>query len=338
VKLGRYLLKRLGLLILVLIGTSVLSFVLVRVAPGDPARMLLPPQAGPEDVAKVREQMGLDQPYIVQYGRYVAGLLHGDLGFSYHTGRPVLDEFVMRLPATIELSVLSFLLAAVVGIWLGVQSALHQNGPIDHAARVFSIAGISAPSFWIGLLGIYLFYYKLGWAPAPTGRLDLLTSATVERFTGFMLLDAVLQWDWAMFADALAHLALPVLVLAFSFLAMICRLTRAGMLDVMNQDYIRFAKTCGIRRLRIVWEYALRNGIRPVLTMLGLFFAQLLGGVVFVETVFNWSGIGRFAVESIAFLDYSPIQGFIIFMAVVYVLMNLIVDVLYMIIDPRVRY
>jgi len=338
VKLGRYLLKRMALLVLVLLGTSVLSFVLVRVAPGDPARMLLPPQAGPEDVALVREQMGLDQPYVVQYGRYVAGLLRGDLGFSYHTGRTVLQEFVTRLPATVELSLLSFILAAGIGIWLGVKSALHQNRLVDHVARVFSIAGISAPSFWIGLLAIYVFYYKLGWSPAPTGRLDLMMSASVDHVTGFMLLDAVLAWDWAMFVDALAHLVLPTLVLAFSFLAMICRLTRAGMLDVMNQDYIRFAKTCGIRRMRIVWEYALRNGIRPVLTMLGLFFAQLLGGVVFVETVFNWPGIGRFAVESIAYLDYSPIQGFIIFMAVVYVLMNLIVDVLYMVIDPRVRY
>jgi peptide/nickel transport system permease protein len=153
-----------------------------------------------------------------------------------------------------------------------------------------------------------------------------------------MLLDSVLQWDWAMFADAFAHLVLPTLVLALSFLAMICRLTRAGMLDVLNQDYIRFSRTCGIRPFRIIWQYALRNGIRPVLTMLGLFFAQLLGGVVFVETVFNWPGMGRFAVESIAYLDYSPIQGFIIFMAAVYVMMNLVVDVLYMIIDPRVRY
>jgi len=336
--LGQYILKRLILAVMVLFGTSVLTFVVVRVVPGDPARMVLPPQAGPEDVAAARERMGLDQPYIVQYNRYIIGLLHGDFGYSYHTGRTVLEEFITRLPATIELSILSLFLAAVIGIWLGVECALHQNGVVDHVARVFSITGVSAPSFWIGLLAIYVFYYKLGWAPAPTGRVSLMTAASLHRITGFVLLDAVLQSNWKAFGDALAHLALPTLTLAYTFLAMICRLTRAGMLEVLRQDYIQFAETCGIRRIRIIWQYALRNGIRPVLTMLGLFFAQLLGGVVFIETVFNWPGIGRFAVESISYLDYSSVQGFLVFMAMVYVLMNLVVDILYMAIDPRVRY
>jgi len=334
---SNYLLKRMLLLVVVLIGASILSFLLVRIAPGDPARMLLPPQASPEDIARMRTQMGLDRPYHEQYLMYMTNLIHGDLGFSHHTGRPVLEEFRMRLPATIELSVLSLGLATVVGIWLGVMSALNKDKFIDHAARVVSIAGISAPSFWIGLLAIFAFYYLLGWAPAPTGRVDVMVKS-VQSITGLMLVDSALTRNWVLFRDALSHLALPVLVLSFSFLAMICRLTRAGMLEVMEQDYIKFAQCCGISRSRVVWRYALRNAVRPVITMLGLFVAQLLGGVVFVETVFNWPGIGRYAVESLWYLDYTPIQGFIIFMAIIYVVMNLAIDLLYMALDPRVQY
>lgn len=324
-------------MIAVLVGSSIISFVLVRVVPGDPARMLLPPQAGQEDIAKVRKEMGLDKPYHEQYLNYVSHLIRGDLGFSHHTGNPVITEFQLRLPATIELSVLSLTIATILGIGLGVVSALYQNRFIDHAARVFSISGVSAPTFWIGLLAIFFFYHKLGWAPAPSGRLGVMTEP-VSGITGFLLMDTLLKGNVSQFLEALGHLVLPTAVLAFSFLAMICRLTRAGMLEVMRQDYIRFAACCGVERWRIVWHYALKNGIRPVLTMLGLFFAQILGGVVFIEIVFNWPGIGRYAVESIGHLDYAPIQGFIIFMAVVYVVMNLIVDIVYMWVDPRVHY
>jgi len=334
---SRYLVRRMLLLVVVLVGASVLSFALVRIAPGDPARMLLPPQASQEDVARMRTRLGLDRPYYEQYMRYLRELLQGDLGFSHHTGKSVVEEFKTRLPATMELSVLSLVLATIVGVWLGVLSALYKNKLADHIARVVSIAGISAPSFWIGLLAIFVFYYKLGWAPAPTGRVDI-TSGSIQLTTGLLLIDSVLDQNWALFRDALAHLALPVLVLSFSFLAMICRLTRAGMLEVLEQDYIKFAQSCGINRARIIWRYALRNAIRPVLTMLGLFVAQLLGGVVFIETVFNWPGIGRYAVESLWYLDYTPIQGFIIFMAVIYVVMNLVIDLLYMALDPRVQY
>lgn len=334
---SRYLLKRIAFMILVLIGASILSFVLVRIVPGDPARILLPPQAKQEDIDRMKEKMGLDEPYIKQYSQYIKSLLKGDLGFSYHTGRSVVDEFKWRLPATIELSMLSLLLAALVGIWLGVISATNKNGFADHASRLFSIGGISAPGFWIGLLCIYVFYYKLSWVPAPTGRVNLIRE-TATGGSGFLLWDAVITGNWDLFKDALMHLILPVFVLSYSFLAMICRLTRTGMIEVSQQDYIRFAKSCGIKKKRIIWKYSLKNGIRPVLTMLGMFLAQLIGGVVFIETVFNWPGIGRYAVDAINFLDYGPIQGFIIFMALIYVVTNLIVDLIYMVIDPRVQY
>lgn len=324
-------------MILVLIGASILSFVLVRIVPGDPARMLLPPQAKQEDIDRMNEKMGLDKPYIEQYLKYISSLLKGDLGFSYHTGRSVVEEFKFRLPATIELSMLSLILAAFVGIWLGVVSAINKNGLVDHASRLFSIGGISAPGFWIGLLCIYVFYYKLSWVPAPTGRVNLVRE-TYAGGSGFLLWDALVSGNWDLFKDAFMHLLLPVLVLSYSFLAMICRLTRTGMIEVSQQDYIKFAKSCGIKKNRIIWKYSLKNGIRPVLTMLGMFLAQLIGGVVFIETVFNWPGIGRYAVDSINFLDYGPIQGFIIFMALIYVVTNLIVDLIYMVIDPRVQY
>jgi len=324
-------------MLLVLIGASIVAFILVRVVPGDPARMLLPPQAKQEDVDRVRIKMGLDRPYIKQYLNYLKSLLEGDLGFSYHTGRTVVEEFKLRLPATIELSLLSLGFAALVGVWLGIISAVHKNGLIDHASRLFSIGGISAPGFWIGLLCIYIFYYKLSWVPAPTGRLSL-TKEVVAGGSGFLLFDALKNGDWDLFKDAFMHLLLPVLVLSYSFLAMICRLTRAGMIEVSQQDYIKFAKSCGVKTNKIIWKYSLKNGIKPVLTMLGMFLAQLIGGVVFIETVFNWPGIGRYAVDSINFLDYGPIQGFIIFMALIYVLINLAVDLIYMAIDPRIQY
>ena len=333
---SKYLLKRMVFMILVLIGASILSFILVRVVPGDPARMLLPPQAKQEDIERMKAKMGIDRPYIEQYFSYMKSLLKGDLGFSYHTGRSVMDEFKHRLPATIELSILSLFLASIVGIWLGVISAVNKNGIFDHASRLFSIGGISAPGFWIGLLCIYVFYYRLGWVPAPTGRVNLLRGVYADG-TGFLLYDAAIRGDWAMFKDAFMHLLLPVLVLSYSFLAMICRLTRSGMIEVSQQDYIKFAKTCGVKSKRIVWKYSLKNGIRPVLTMIGMFLAQLIGGVVFIETVFNWPGIGRYAVDSINFLDYGPIQGFIIFMALIYVVTNLLVDLIYMLIDPRIK-
>lgn len=334
---SRYLLKRIVFMVLVLIGASILSFILVRVVPGDPVRMMLPPQAKQEDINRMRMEMGLDRPYVEQYLNYVECLLKGDLGFSYHTGRTVMKEFKLRLPATIELSILSLCLATLVGIWLGVISAINKNGFFDHASRLFSIGGISAPGFWIGLLCIYIFYYKLGWVPAPTGRVDLIRGSCTGG-SGFLLFDSIIKGDWRLFKDAFMHLLLPVLVLSYSFLAMICRLTRSGMIEVSQQDYIKFAKSCGIKRKKIIWKYSLKNGIRPVLTMIGMFLAQLIGGVVFIETVFNWPGIGRYAVDSINFLDYGPIQGFIIFMALIYVVINLLVDLIYMILDPRVQY
>ena len=334
---GRYLTKRIILMILVLIGASILSFLLVRVVPGDPARMLLPPQAKQGDIDRMREKMGLDKPYVEQYYNYLKSLLKGNLGFSYHTGRTVVEEFKHRLPATIELSILSLCLATAIGIWLGVVSAKNKNGIIDHASRLLSIGGISAPGFWIGLLCIYIFYYKLSWVPAPTGRISLMRDVQAGG-TGFLLFDALCKRDLSLFKDSFMHLVLPVLVLSYSFLAMICRLTRSGMIEVSQQDYIKFAKSCGIKEKKIIWKYSLKNGIRPVLTMLGMFLAQLIGGVVFIETVFNWPGIGRYAVDSINFLDYGPIQGFIIFMALIYVVINLLVDLIYMVIDPRVQY
>ncbi len=333
--LGNYLARRLVLLLFVLLGTSLLAFVLVRVAPADPVVMLLPPQASQADIERARERMGLDEPYHVQYLQYMKALVRGDLGFSRHTGRTVLEEFRIRLPATIELAVLSLGLATVAGIWLGVVSALHKNRFVDHLSRAISILGIAAPAFWIGLLAIYLFYFKLGWAPAPLGR---LSGIAPQPITGFLLLDGLLTRDWALFKNAFSHLVLPVTVLAFSFLAMICRLTRGGMLEVLQQDYVKFARSCGVRRRRVIWRYALRNAVRPVMTMLGLFLAQLMGGVVFIETVFAWPGIGRYAVQSLNIMEYAPIQGFIVFMGVIYVLANLAVDLLYAVLDPRVQY
>jgi peptide/nickel transport system permease protein len=292
--------------------------------------------ATPQYVAEMKHKMGLDQPLHVQYGRYVTGLLHGDLGESSSTGRPVLTDFMQRLPATLELTVVSLLLALLLGIPMGVLCAIHRDTVIDHFGRVFSVAGVAMPSFWTGLILIYVFFYLLDIAPAPLGRLAPGISPPVT-ITGLYTVDSLVGGDWHALESSLAHLALPSLTLAISVMAPLARIVRAGMLEILETDYIKAAWAFGLPRGLVIYGDALGNAIIPMITALGVVFGFLMAGNAVIESVFGWPGIGNYAVKALILKDSAPIQSFVLFVALVCILVNLLVDLLYGLADPRVR-
>ncbi len=330
-----YVARRLLFLIPVLLGVVLLGFIITRILPGDPALVLAGENATPEAVAMVRARLGLDKPLPAQLVSYVAGLLHGDLGLAWHTSHPVADDFRTRFPATVELTLTSMLIAVAVGIPVGVFSAVRKNSPFDHVSRILSMAGATVPIFWLGLAAIYIFYFRLHWAPAPMGRLSI-AFGDVPRVTGLLLIDTL--GNPKMWRDALAHLALPAICLSTGTLAIVSRMCRAATLEVMSQDYVRTARAKGLTERTVLWRHAFRNAMIPVVTLLGLQFGQLLEGAVLTETIFSWPGIGSYVTESILITDYAPVQGFVIFSAVIYVLINFGVDILYAVIDPRIHY
>ena len=329
-----FLLRRLLALVPVMALVLVIVFSLVRIIPGDPAVMLLGPGATDAQITALRAQLLLDRPVLVQFADYVTGLLHGDLGTSLKTGAPVLAELMQRLPATLELSVLATLLAILVGVPVGVMSALRPNGTFDHAARIVSLVGVSMPAFLLALILQLVFAIWLGWLPV-SGRADAFTA--LPHVTGFAILDAMLARDWAALRGAASHAVLPTIVLAAVLAATLGRFIRNTMLETLGEDYVRTARAKGLTRRAVVVDHALRNSLLPALTVIGLKFAEMLGGAILTETVFSWPGIGRYMFEAIRNRDFPVIQGATLVFAVIYVSASLCVDLVHGALDPRIR-
>ena len=329
--------KRLIYLVVMLFGVATLVFILTKMIPGDPTVANLSQRAlnDPEVVAAYRAKYGLDQPVFVQYILYIKNLLHLDLGTSIRTNKPVLDELARCYPATIELALFAIILAALFGILFGVISAMKRNSILDQVVRALSVTGVSIPSFWFALLVLYFFYYKLHIFPGP-GRLSNSFSAPAT-VTGMYVIDSLIEGNPAKALDALQHLILPGLVLAAFTMGLITRTTRSNLLDVMSTDYIRTARAKGLSRVGLIVRHALGNALIPVLTVIGLGLGNLLGGMVLVETIFNWPGVGQFAYESVLSVDYPSIIGVALLIALNYMVINTVVDILYGVIDPRVR-
>ena len=329
-------LKRLMLAIPSLIGVVIVTFLLTRALPGDPAAYFAGPAATEEAVAQIRKQLGLDQPLPQQFVRYVGDLARGDMGVALTTGQPVTAEIMSRLPASAELTLLGLLVSVLVAVPLGILAATNPGSMLDHICRVVTTAGVSLPVFFTGLVLVYVFYYQLGVAPAPLGRLDVFFSAP-PHVTGFYLIDSLIARDGEIFVASLKQLLLPALTLAIFSLAPIARMTRASMLAVLGSEFVRTARASGLSPGTVIVTYAFRNAMLPVVTTLGMVFSFLLGANVLVEKVFAWPGIGSYAVEALIASDFAPVQGFVLTMAVMYVILNLLIDILYGLIDPRVR-
>jgi ABC-type dipeptide/oligopeptide/nickel transport system permease component len=328
--------KRLSTVIPSLIGVIIVTFLLTRVLPGDTAAYFAGPAASAQAIEEVRKQLGLDKSMPEQFVRYVTDLAHGDFGKSLTTGQSVTADIAARLPASAELTLVGLIVAMLIAVPLGILAAVKQGSFIDHACRIVATAGVSLPVFFTGLLLAYVFYYQLGWAAEPLGRLSFLYSPP-PTYTGFYLIDSLIARDFEVFSAAAAQLVLPVATLAIFSLAPIARMTRASMLSVLASDFVRTARAGGLPSRTVIITYAFRNAMLPVVTTLGMVFSFLLGANVLVEKVFAWPGIGSYAVEALITSDFAPVQGFVLTMAVLYVLLNLAIDLLYGIIDPRMR-
>ncbi len=328
--------KRLAFAIPSLIGVVIVTFLLTRALPGDPAAYFAGPAATKDAIEQIRKQLGLDKPLFEQFVRYTVDLSKGNLGSSLTTGQPVATEIRNRLPASAELTLTGLLVAISIAIPLGILAATRPGSWIDHLCRVLTTAGVSLPVFFTGLVLVYVFYFKLGWSPAPLGRLDVFASAP-PAVTGFYLVDSLLARNFDTFRSALSQLILPALTLAIFSLAPIARMTRASMLAVLASDFVRTARASGLSPSKVIVTYAFRNAMLPVITTLSMVFSFLLGANVLVEKVFAWPGIGSYAVEALISSDFAPVQGFVLTMAVMYVMLNLLIDILYGVIDPRVR-
>ena len=326
--------RRLGFLILVVVGVSLITFAISHMIPGDPARLIAGERASDEIVAHIRETLRLDRPLWEQYAHYARDLFHGDLGTSIRTGRPVADDIIAFLPATLELVVVALLFAVAVGVPLGVMSAVWRDRPIDHLVRTIAVTGISTPAFWLGLLVILCFYGRLQWLPAG-GRIDQLIDPP-RAITRLYLIDALLTGNGAAFLSSLRHIILPALTLGFVHIGVVARQIRSAMLDQLNEDYVRTARAGGLSRWRVVLGHALPNALIPSVTVLGLAFGDLLYGAVLTETVFAWPGMGSYVVASIQALDFPAVMGFTIVVSFAYVLVNLAVDLVYLALDPRI--
>jgi peptide/nickel transport system permease protein len=332
---AKMILGRVAQALPVVAGVVVISFLLTRALPGDPAAYFAGPAASEASIAEVRAALGLDKPLIQQFFIYVGDLLRGDLGQAISTGQPVATDLAARLPASLELTLVALLLSCAVAIPLGILAATRPGTWIDHLCRVLVTAGVSMPTFFTGIVMIYVFYYLAGWAPSPLGRLDFVYIAP-PHVTGFYLVDAALAGDWYTWAGALKQLILPAVTLALFTLAPIARMTRAAMLSALSSDFIRTARAAGLGRGKVLYAYGLRNALLPVVTTLGMVFSFTLGANVLVEKVFAWPGIGSYAVEALVVSDYAAVQGFVLAMALLFVLLNLVIDIAYALIDPRI--
>ncbi len=334
---AQMILGRVAQTIPVVIGVVVISFILTRALPGDPAVYFAGPAADEASIAEVREALGLDKPLIQQFFFYVGDLLQGDLGTAISTGQSVRADLAARLPASLELTLVALLLSCAIAIPLGILAATRPGTWVDHLCRVVVTAGVSMPTFFTGIVLIYVFYYLTGLAPAPLGRLDFIYISP-PHVTGFYLIDAALAGDWNTWVGVMKQLVLPASTLALFTLAPIARMTRASMLSSLSSDFIRTARAAGLGRRKILYGYAFRNALLPVITTLGMVFSFTLGANVLVEKVFAWPGIGSYAVEALVVSDYAAVQGFVLAMALLFVLLNLLIDIAYALIDPRIGF
>jgi peptide/nickel transport system permease protein len=331
----RFILRRVLGLVLVLLGVSVFTFTLAQLVPVDPAAVALGQNARDEQIAAYRAELGLDRPVVEQYFIYLKRLLQGDMGNSIRTRRPVADDLFDFLPATIELSLAALLVALFLGIPLGIIASIRRNGLTDALARLFALVGGSMPIFYVGLLALGLFYRQLRWVPGP-GRLDS-TIPPPTQITGMFTVDALLTGNWEVLQNSTMHLILPALTLGYFSTAVLLRMTRSAMLEVLSQDYIRTARAKGLRERLVIAQHALKTAMLPILTTIGIIFGSLLSGAVLTETIFNWPGLGRYATTSVTSLDFPAVMGVTLVAAIVYPTVNMVVDIGYHLLDPRIR-
>lgn len=332
--LAQLILKRMAFLVVVALGVTLITFTISHVVPGDPARLIAGPRATPEMVENIREDLGLNESLPAQYVTYLGDILRGDLGTSILTNRPVLDEILTRLPATLELMLVAFVISVSLGVVLGVTAAVNHNRWPDHLIRAVSVVGVSTPSFWLGILLIILLYGQLGIFPASGRMSDVINPP--DSITGLYLIDALLTLNVAAFSDALRHLFIPAITISLVSIGGIIRIIRSSMLEVLSEDYVRVATALGVPRKVVVYNLALRNALIPFVTVVGLSFAELLYGSIIIETIFAWPGTGTFVVNAILNLDFPVIIGFALLTSIFYVTVNLVVDLIYMRLDPRI--
>ncbi|MEO7242139.1 MAG: ABC transporter permease subunit [Variovorax sp.] len=331
----RFLLTRVSLLVPTFFGMTLLAFFLIRLVPGDPIETLAGERGiDPERHAALLKAYGLDRPMLVQYGIYIARVLHGDLGKSVITQTPVLREFLTLFPATVELAMCAMIFALVLGIPAGILAAVKRNSIFDHGVMAVSLTGYSMPIFWWGLLLILFFSVQLGWTPV-SGRISVLYY--IQPTTGFLLIDSLRSGEKGAFWSAVQHLILPTIVLGTNPLAVIARMTRSAMLEVLGEDYIRTARAKGLSRFRVVAVHALRNALIPVVTVIGLQIGVLFTGAILTETIFSWPGVGKWLIEAIGRRDYPVLQGGMLLLGIIVMAVNLLVDVTYGVINPRIR-
>ena len=331
---GRHLTRRLLWLVVVLFGMSLATFVVSHLVPADPVRAAAGMNARPEQVETLRRKLGMDRPLHEQYIVYMQNLLRGDLGTSIKTRRPVVQEIKRYFPATLELTALALLLAVGFGVPFGIVSAVKQNDLIDHISRLIALAGISLPLFWLGLLLQWLIYGELGWLPAQ-GRLDMLL-APPTHVTGLYIVDSLLTGNWETLRSSLKHIILPAVTLCAGSMALFTRATRSSMLEVMSQGYINTARSKGLKENTVIVSHALKNALIPTVTLIGLQAGALMSGAFLVEVIFSWPGIGFYGVRAVIFLDFPVIMGVTMMVAIIYVLVNLVVDLSYSALDPRI--
>jgi peptide/nickel transport system permease protein len=334
--MSRYLLKRLISIGITLIGLSVIVFTISRIAPGDPAKLAAGPDATEEMVQVIRKEFSLDKPLTVQYATYMKGLIQGDFGRSIRTRHLVWEDIKLFLPATFELVFVSIGFSILFGILFGILSAVYRDTWIDHAARFFSVTGVAIPMFWMGIMLQLLLAAKFHLLPIG-GRLDTMVNPP-PAITHFFLIDSLVTGNWVVFENALFHIFLPAFVLSFPALASITRINRAEMLEVLHRDFVLNEKAQGISERLIIAKYALKNALIPTLTMIGLRYGWMLGGTILVETVFDWPGIGNYAVGAAVYSDFQPVMAVTIILGLNFMIANLLVDIGYGFLDPRVRY
>ncbi|MBD3307626.1 ABC transporter permease subunit [candidate division KSB3 bacterium] len=335
-KFYQYILRRLGLMAFTLLGVLIVTFFVSHVIPADPIAAILGPQAPPELIEKIRHELGFDQPAYIQFFIYLKNILRGDFGNSLRTQNPVIEDLRKFFPATIELATTALLIGIVLGIPLGILSAVKKDQWGDHIARGFSLVGLSMPVFWLALILLLIFYYRLGWMPGP-GQVDPYLFPK-EPITGILLLDSLLHRDFDIFWNALHHIILPAFVLGYFSTAAIVRITRSSMLEVLSQEYVQTARAKGLRERVVIYKHALKNAMIPITTVIGLTYGSLLEGSVLTETIFAWPGLGRYMTSAFLFLDFNAVMGGTLLIALIFSLANLVVDILYAFLNPKIRF
>jgi len=328
-----YIIRRIMIMIPTLLGVTIIVFLMLHATPGDPAELLMGERATEESLHQLREHLGLNKPLYVQYGMFMGRLLKGDLGETIWTRQKVWTEVKQRFPATIELSLVALFISCFAGMILGIISATKQYSIFDYVSMIGALAGVSMPIFWLGLVFMLIFSLNLGWLPL-SGRLSI--GIDLDVVTNFYILDAVITRNWPAFKDAVWHIIMPAVTLSTIPTAIVARMTRSAMLDVLRQDYIKTAKAKGLSQLAVIFKHALRNAMIPVITTIGLQFGVLLGGAILTETIFAWPGVGKWMYDAVMQRDYMVIQGGTLFIAGLFVIINLCVDVLYAVVNPRI--